>query len=122
MALLVAALPAAARAQGAGGSISGTMLDSTGAVLPGVLVTCKNVRTGLTVEATTNEVGIFRCPELPIGQYEVTGALDELVTLAYDDVSERLHPVARRSLHAHLIKLVADGRAEEIGESWKLRK
>jgi len=50
------------------------------------------------------------------------GTLDELVTLAYDDVAERLHPVARRSLHAHLIKLVADGRAEEIGERWKLRK
>ena len=49
------------------------------------------------------------------------GTLDELVPLAYDDVSPRLHPVARRSLHAHLIKLVADGRAEEAGEAWKLR-
>jgi len=48
------------------------------------------------------------------------GTLDELVKLAYDDVSERLHPVARRSLHAHLIKLVADGRAEESGEKWSL--
>jgi glyoxylase-like metal-dependent hydrolase (beta-lactamase superfamily II) len=48
------------------------------------------------------------------------GTLDELVRLAYDDVSERLHPVARRSLHAHLIKLVADGRAREGGEAWSL--
>ena len=46
--------------------------------------------------------------------------LDELVPLAYDDVSERLYPVARRSLHAHLIKLVEDGRARESGESWAL--
>lgn len=44
--------------------------------------------------------------------------LDELVALAYDDVSERLHPVARRSLHAHLIKLAADGRATEADERW----
>jgi glyoxylase-like metal-dependent hydrolase (beta-lactamase superfamily II) len=48
------------------------------------------------------------------------GTLDELVVLAYDDVSERLHPVARRSLHAHLIKLAADGRARESGERWSL--
>jgi glyoxylase-like metal-dependent hydrolase (beta-lactamase superfamily II) len=48
------------------------------------------------------------------------GTLDELVALAYDDVSERLHPVARRSLHAHLIKLVEDGRAKQSGESWSL--
>ena len=44
--------------------------------------------------------------------------LDELVPLAYDDVNERLYPVARRSLHAHLIKLVEDGRASESAERW----
>ena len=48
------------------------------------------------------------------------GTLDELVPLAYDDVSERLYPVARRSLHAHLIKLVEDGKARQSGESWSL--
>ena len=48
------------------------------------------------------------------------GSLDELVPLAYDDVPERLHPVARRSLHAHLIKLVEDGRARESGNQWEL--
>ena len=46
------------------------------------------------------------------------GTLDELVALAYDDVSEKLHPVARRSLHAHLIKLAAEGRARENGDRW----
>jgi glyoxylase-like metal-dependent hydrolase (beta-lactamase superfamily II) len=44
--------------------------------------------------------------------------LDELVRLAYDDVSERLHPVARRSLHAHLIKLAREGRASETVSGW----
>ena len=39
--------------------------------------------------------------------------LDELVLLAYDDVSERLHPVARRSLHAHLIKLAHEKKVIE---------
>ena len=47
-----------------------------------------------------------------------SGTLDELVALAYDDVSEKLHPVARRSLHAHLLKLAAEGRAKESAERW----
>jgi glyoxylase-like metal-dependent hydrolase (beta-lactamase superfamily II) len=49
------------------------------------------------------------------------GTLEELVPLAYDDVSEKLHPVAQRSLHAHLIKLVEDGRAREDAGRWSLK-
>jgi glyoxylase-like metal-dependent hydrolase (beta-lactamase superfamily II) len=48
------------------------------------------------------------------------GSLDELVPLAYDDTPQRLYPVARRSLHAHLIKLVQDGKARENGERWEI--
>jgi glyoxylase-like metal-dependent hydrolase (beta-lactamase superfamily II) len=37
--------------------------------------------------------------------------IDTLVTSVYDDVDARLHPVAKGSLFAHLLKLEADGRA-----------
>lgn len=47
--------------------------------------------------------------------------LDELVPVVYADVSPRLHTVARRSLHAHLLKLTHDGRVWQQGERWKLR-
>ena len=42
-------------------------------------------------------------------------SLDEMLPLVYDDVPERIHRVAARSLTAHLEKLVAEGavRAEE---------
>lgn len=40
-------------------------------------------------------------------------ALEELVTDAYDDVPAGLHPVAMRSLHAHLDKLLIEGRARQ---------
>ena len=39
--------------------------------------------------------------------------LEELVVDVYDEVSPRLHPVAMRSLTAHLDKLVAEGRARQ---------
>jgi glyoxylase-like metal-dependent hydrolase (beta-lactamase superfamily II) len=48
--------------------------------------------------------------------------LDELVPVVYADTSPRLHPVARRSLYAHLLKLESDGRVRQAGEQWELRK
>jgi hypothetical protein len=41
-----------------------------------------------------------------------------LVLDAYDDVSPKLHPVAQRSLFAHLVKLQDDGKAKRDGDSW----
>lgn len=44
--------------------------------------------------------------------------LDELLPIVYSDTPQRLHPVARRSLHAHLLKLAREGKAIESNESW----
>lgn len=44
--------------------------------------------------------------------------LDDLLPLVYDDVPQGVHAVARRSLHAHLIKLQRDGRATETDGAW----
>jgi glyoxylase-like metal-dependent hydrolase (beta-lactamase superfamily II) len=40
--------------------------------------------------------------------------LAELLPVAYDDTPLLLHPIAARSLHAHLLKLQADARAREV--------
>ena len=47
--------------------------------------------------------------------------LDELVPVVYADTPERLHKAARRSLHAHLLKLETDGRVSREGDAWRLR-
>ena len=46
------------------------------------------------------------------------GSLDELTPLVYNDVNPGLHPIARYSLWAHLIKLRKDGLAEEKNGDW----
>ena len=47
--------------------------------------------------------------------------LAELVLRVYDDVDSSLHPMAKLSLHAHLIKLVEENRAcEGSSERWSL--
>jgi glyoxylase-like metal-dependent hydrolase (beta-lactamase superfamily II) len=49
-----------------------------------------------------------------------TATLDALVPVVYDDVSPKLHVPARRSLHAHLLKLGRDGRVVEQDLHWRL--
>lgn len=46
--------------------------------------------------------------------------VEELVIEVYDEVDPRLHPVALRSLLAHLIRLEEDGRARDTGSGWIL--
>jgi len=57
-------------AQVAGGSISGTVTDSSARVVSGVQIRISNVDTGVTREVTTNEEGIYSAPNLLPGTYQ----------------------------------------------------
>ena len=48
------------------------------------------------------------------------GPAASLVSRVYADVPPALHPLAERSLVAHLIKLVGDGRAIECEQGWQV--
>src|SRR5262245_8675902 len=74
-ALLALCLPPAAMAQEITATITGTVKDETGAVLPGVTVSVRNTGTGFTRDAVTNNVGAYTAPLLPTGRYEITFAL-----------------------------------------------
>jgi hydroxyacylglutathione hydrolase len=50
-----------------------------------------------------------------------TASLDDLVPDVYDDVPRFMHPVARYSLLAHLIKLEEEARVHRDGETWSWR-
>ena len=65
--LAVSALP-----QGiATGSISGTVVDPTGAVVPGAKVTATNAATNTVSSAVTNNDGLFALRSLPPGSYKI---------------------------------------------------
>ena len=68
LAFVFLALPARA---GEGGSISGTVTDSTGAVVPKATVTAKNTETAITQSALTDSKGFYSFPNLPVGHYEL---------------------------------------------------
>ena len=57
-------------AQVAGGSISGTVTDSSARVVKDVKITLTNVATGVTREVITNEEGVYSAPNLLPGTYQ----------------------------------------------------
>src|ERR1700683_3749276 len=63
--------PSHLKAQVTSGSISGTAVDASGAVVPGVEVRCINSGTGSVATTTTDGAGLFRCSELQIGTYNL---------------------------------------------------
>jgi Carboxypeptidase regulatory-like domain len=52
--------------------ITGTVTDSTGAVVPNVEVTLTNPATGQVRKATSNTLGIYVFPSLGVGQYSIS--------------------------------------------------
>ncbi len=55
----------------AGGSISGTVKDHTGAVVPKAAVIATNRDTGVRQMVTTNNTGAYSFPGLPVGHYDL---------------------------------------------------
>src|SRR5690348_14393333 len=62
---------AAAFAQSGQGSVEGTVIDSTGAVVPGIAVKVTNTATNQSFTTESNETGYFRFPVIPIGSYDL---------------------------------------------------
>ncbi|MCL4814210.1 MAG: TonB-dependent receptor [Vicinamibacteraceae bacterium] len=81
--LLLAALmlPATATAQLTRGAISGTVRDTSGAVVPGVTVTVTNIATNATQSAVTDGRGFYRVAALEPGTYDVVVELSGFTTV-----------------------------------------
>jgi hypothetical protein len=68
--------PFLAFSQNVTGVISGTVTDSTQAVVPNAAVTIVNADKGVTVwRGVTNASGVYRAPDLAIGRYDVSVAM-----------------------------------------------
>ena len=59
-------------AQGFAASITGTVKDTSGAAVPGAMVTVKHLETGLTRAVEVDAAGSYSIASLPVGEYELT--------------------------------------------------
>ena len=86
--ILVCALTAAmpAGAQSATGSIEGSVVDQSAAVMPGVTITVTSRETGAIRSLVTDDQGLFRAPLLPVGGYTVAAELSGFARQEQPDV------------------------------------
>ena len=70
--LFVLTLPVCLFSQTADGSIRGAVTDPSGAAVPGISITARNLDTGLTVTVKTTDAGLYTVSNLPPGRYSVT--------------------------------------------------
>jgi len=68
---LLCALACAVPTAAAGSSISGTVTDQSGAVMPAVSIAARETSSGATRRTTTNPDGFFAFPALPEGTWEL---------------------------------------------------
>lgn len=85
--LAILVLTPQAFSQSSFASLSGTINDSTGAIVPNVKVTATNVATGITNTALSNNAGIYNFPSLLPGTYKVSAESSGLQTQTFTDVA-----------------------------------
>ncbi len=95
---VVLLLAVSAAGQSTTGTITGTVSDVTGAVLPGVEVTVTNVGTNLTRSLITNESGLYTAPQLPLGNYRVEALLPGFQTAVRSGITLNVDQRARIDL------------------------
>lgn len=80
-------------AQSNSGSISGTVTDPTGAVIPGAVVSIQNPVSAYTRSATSDSAGHFRFSNLPFNPYHLTVSKDGFAAFAGDVDVNSIVPV-----------------------------
>ena len=76
-------------------TITGTVMDSTGAILAGVEVTATNIGTAVPTKAISNQDGIYVIPNLFPGSYSIEFKRDGFETLRHPNVMLESTQVAR---------------------------
>jgi hypothetical protein len=74
-------------AQAVTANISGTVVDSTGAVIAGASVTVTNTATGVATALTSNDQGRYNAPDLVVGPYQVSASKPGFQTTLQQNVN-----------------------------------
>ena len=97
------------RAQDAPSTLSGTVTDSTGKLLPNAKIIVKNSSTGQATETQTDSAGLYTVHNLAAGDYEVSASADGIGTA----VAKVTLTAASQTLSLTLL-LVAPAPAENL--------
>jgi hypothetical protein len=85
--VLVTLMAAGAAAQTTLGRLSGSVLDSSGAALPGATITLTNENTNQVQTVVAGDNGAYLFPLVPVGSYKVEFTLQGFKTATYNKVT-----------------------------------
>jgi len=106
-AALFALIASAALAQSTFATLTGTIVDASGAVLPGVTVTATNTRTQATRTVTTDDVGNYQLPNLDPGAYRIVTAWS-----GFAEQTREIDLLARQTVRVDLQLQIAGAREQ----------
>ncbi|MBE7545147.1 MAG: TonB-dependent receptor [Bryobacteraceae bacterium] len=86
LALMVCLACSVAEAQTITGSITGTVTDPTGAVVPGARISATNSATNISYTGASNDAGIYSILFLPPGAYKLTVEMSGFKTATISDL------------------------------------
>jgi len=104
--LLLALAPVAGRAQTTTGTMSGVVVDTDDARIPGAKIVLTSARTGFRREATSNGTGVFEFTVVPTGSYTITITMKGFETLVTKSID--IHPNDTLNLSALKMKAGAE--------------
>ena len=107
--LILLACPYQVFGQGFQGTIRGTVLDPSDALIPGATVTSTNVATGESRMTISSDAGTFNFPNLLVSTYTVTVELPGFKKYSRENVQ-----VSANSVSDVLAKLELGGITEEV--------
>src|SRR5580693_6971197 len=84
------------------GSIRGTVLDPSGAIVQAATVTAKQIETGLTRVVITDRQGEYVLVELPIGHYQLEIQAQGFQTYMQQGISLDVNQTATVGIHLKL--------------------
>ncbi len=90
--------PSVVRAQAISGDVTGTVVDSSGAAIPGATVTAANDATGVKTTALSNDNGVYRFTNLPVGTYTITASASGFASDTLKNVELTLNTVVTANL------------------------
>jgi hypothetical protein len=106
--LMFAALPVLAQ-QGSSGELTGTVVDASGAVIPGALVVATETATNVSSKTTSSSAGVYTFPTLQPGTYNIVASRDGFQTEQVQGVTLRVAQLLRLN-----VKLQVGGSSETV--------
>ena len=101
-AVVMLTAPLSSWAQRTTGDIRGVITDASGAVLPGVTVTLRGRSVPGAPTTVTNETGVYRFPNLPPGNYDLSAELSGFATSAQTGIPVSLGATVELNLQMKL--------------------